>query len=56
MKALKTLLKFIIGIVLIVLGGYLIYLWKDAVLTLIKGCLGGFLILVGLIFLAIAKE
>ncbi len=56
MKGLKTALKFVMGLALIGLGGYLIYLWREDVLTLSRGCLGAFLILVGLIFLAIAKE
>jgi len=56
MKGIKTAIKFIIGLALIIIGGYSIYLWRDSVLVLIKGCLGAFLILVGLVFLAIAKE
>lgn len=50
------LLKILLGVVLIVLGGYLIYLWQFYVFTLIKGGLGLFLILVGLITLAVAGE
>jgi fatty acid desaturase len=55
-KALKTLLKLIAGLALIVLGIMAIISWWGSLLILIKGCLGLFMILVGAIFLAIAKE
>ena len=54
-KVLKTLLKVTAGLALIVVGVIAIVGWWSSVLTLIKGCLGLFLILVGAIFLAIAK-
>lgn len=53
---LKMLGKYLIGILLIVIGGALGWAWRGALIELIKGCLGLFLILVGLVFVAIAKE
>lgn len=55
-KGVVALFKFLIGIVLIVLGVFLCMRWWLALAVLIKGCLGPVLILIGLVFLAIAKE
>jgi len=55
-KIVGTLIKVIIGLALLALGGYLVYHWIGALKTVIKGCLGLFLILVGIITLAVAKE
>lgn len=52
----KTLLKLILGIVLLAAGAWLVWLWKWDVWTVIKGFLGLAVILAGVIFLAIAKE
>ena len=49
----SKILKIIIGLVLIALGIYLIWLWWGDVLALIRGGLGLTLILAGLIFFAI---
>lgn len=61
----KTLLKILIGLIFII-GGLFLYLpkiagmpclgWYKDLLILIKGSFGGILILIGLIFFAIAKE
>jgi|YNPMSStandDraft_1061717.scaffolds.fasta_scaffold84513_2 hypothetical protein len=61
----KVVLKILAGIILILVGIFL-YLpkigsipclgWYKDLLVLIKGSLGGILILVGLIFFAVAKE
>lgn len=55
-KVFKTVLKVVLGLVLLALGAYLILRWKWDIWTLIKGCAGPFLILAGVITLAIAKE
>jgi len=55
-KGAATFLKYVLGIVFIVLGLALILKWWSPLLTLIKGCIGPFLILAGIITLAIAKE
>ncbi|MCX5704835.1 MAG: hypothetical protein NTZ92_02065 [Candidatus Omnitrophica bacterium] len=58
-KALSTLLKVVLGLVFLGLAVYLLYnlrWWGDFTLPLIKGCAGPFLVLAGLITLAIAKE
>ena len=55
-KAVKTFLKVLLGIVLLALGGYLVLRWWGHLFNLIKGCAGLFLILAGVITLAIAKE
>jgi uncharacterized membrane protein HdeD (DUF308 family) len=55
-KAVSTVLKVILGLVLIVLGVFLVFkLWGSLVIVF-QGCIGLFLILAGLITLAIAKE
>ncbi len=61
----KTLLKILAGIILILVGLFL-YLpkmggipclgWYKDLLIIIKGASGGIAILIGLIFFAIAKE
>ncbi|MDP2940978.1 MAG: hypothetical protein Q8N85_01810 [Candidatus Omnitrophota bacterium] len=55
-KALSMIFKVILGLVFLVLGGAAIYIWRSPLLALIKGCVGPFLILAGVITLAIAKE
>ncbi len=55
-KALSTLLKVILGLAFLVLGGVAILKWWKALLLIVKGCIGLFLILAGVITLAIAKE
>lgn len=55
-KTLSTLLKVVLGLVFLVLGGLAILkFWAD-LLGVVKGCIGLFLILAGVITLAIAKE
>lgn len=55
-KLAATVLKVILGLVLIVLGVMMVIGWWGALKIVITGCLGLFLILCGLITLAIAKE
>ena len=55
-KTLATLLKVVLGLVFLVLGGLAILRWWKVLLLLVKGCIGLFLILAGVITLAIAKE
>ncbi|MDD5692807.1 MAG: hypothetical protein PHP10_06515 [Candidatus Omnitrophica bacterium] len=55
-KTLSTLFKVILGLVFLVLGGLAILKYWKALLLIIKGCIGLFLILAGVITLAIAKE
>ncbi len=55
-QATKTVLKVILGIILLAVGVWLVWLWKWEVLAVIKGFLGMVVILAGVIFLAIAKE
>jgi hypothetical protein len=52
----STILKVILGIVFLVLGVLAILKWLPQLLMIIKGCIGLFLILAGIITLAIAKE
>ena len=52
----KTFGKMLIGAVLIFLGVVLGIRWLWELKILIKACLGPLLVLVGLIFIAIAKE
>lgn len=55
-KAISTLLKVILGLLFLVLGGLAILKYWKALLLIVKGCIGLFLILAGVITLAIAKE
>jgi len=55
-KILATLFKVVLGLVFLVLGGLAILRFRDALLVIVKGCIGLFLILAGVITLAIAKE
>ena len=55
-ESLKTAAKIIIGIVIVLLGlTGVIRLWPD-LLIVFKGCMGLFLILIGAITIAIAKD
>ncbi|MDD4899108.1 MAG: hypothetical protein PHT31_03790 [Candidatus Omnitrophica bacterium] len=55
-KTLATLFKVILGIAFLVLGIWAVVRWWKLLLMIIKGCVGLFLILAGVITLAIAKE
>jgi len=52
----KSAAKILLGIALIIAGAYLCLIWKGELIALIKGCLGPLIILIGLVFVAIAKE
>jgi flagellar basal body-associated protein FliL len=52
----KSILKYILGIVLVVGGAILWWIFRKEFLTVLVGCLGPFLILAGVITIAIAKE
>lgn len=53
---LSTLLKVVLGLAFLVLGLLAIIRWRTDLLIVVKGCIGLFLILAGMITLAIAKE
>lgn len=55
-KTASTFFKVILGLVFLGLGAWAILSWKADLITLIKGSIGLFLILAGIITLAIAKE
>jgi len=55
-KILGTILKVILGLVFLALGVLALLRWWSILLMVIKGCIGLFLILAGIITLAIAKE
>jgi uncharacterized membrane protein len=55
-KVMSTILKVILGIVFLVAGVMAILRWWPILVMMIKGCIGLFLILAGIITLAIAKE
>jgi ascorbate-specific PTS system EIIC-type component UlaA len=55
-QAVKTVLKVILGIILLAAGAWLVWFWWGDVLAIIRGFLGIVVILAGIIFLAIAKE
>ena len=55
-KALSTIFKVILGLAFLVLGVLAIIRWWGSLLTVVKGCIGPFLLLAGMITLAIAKE
>lgn len=53
---LPTILKVLLGLVFLVLGLVALVRWWPVLLILIKGCVGPFLILAGIVTLAIAKD
>lgn len=55
-KALGTALKVILGLGFLVLGALAVFGWFEQLAVVFKGCIGLFLILAGIITLAIAKE
>jgi hypothetical protein len=55
-KALATLFKVVLGLAFLVLGGLAVLKFWTELLAIIKGGVGLFLILAGVITLAIAKE
>ncbi len=55
-KVFSTFLKVVLGLVFLVLGVMAILKWWQLLLMIIQGCVGLFLILAGVITLAIAKE
>jgi hypothetical protein len=55
-KIMSTILKVILGLVLLALGVLAVLRWWHPLLMIVKGCVGLFLILAGVITLAIAKE
>ncbi len=55
-KVISTIFKVILGLVFLALGALAILKWWELLLMIVKGCIGLFLILAGIITLAIAKE
>ena len=55
-KNLKTAGKVILGLACVILGILAMINWKWHLLAMIKGCIGPFLVLVGAIVIAIARE
>ena len=55
-KGFTTLFKVILGLVFLGLGAWSILKWWKLLFIIIKGCIGLFFILAGVITLAIAKE
>ena len=52
----KTVIKMILGVVLVALGVVAVVVWWEELLMLIRGGIGLFLVLVGLITIAIARD
>lgn len=50
------IIKALIGVALVILGAWLVYLWRADLLTLIRGGLGLFLVLCGLIAFALIAD
>lgn len=55
-RILSTIFKVILGLVFLALGVWAIVAWWRDLVLVIKGCIGVFLVLAGIITLAIAKE
>lgn len=55
-KIFGTILKVILGLVFLGVGLLLVIRWLPSIKIVFKGCIGLFLILAGIITLAIAKE
>ena len=52
----STIFKVLLGLVFLALGAMAIIRWWPLLLQVIKACIGPFLLLAGIITLAIAKE
>lgn len=55
-KLFWTAFKVVLGLVFLVLGVWAIVAWWQYLLMVVRGCIGLFLLLAGVITLAIAKE
>lgn len=55
-NVLSVIFKVALGLVFLGSGCIAIYSWRSDLLVVIKGCIGLFLVLAGVITLAIAKE
>jgi len=55
-KIISMLFKVILGLMFLILGTWAILGWRHELIVVIKGCVGLFLALAGIITLAIAKE
>ncbi len=55
-KIFSSIFKVILGLVFLALGALTIIRWLPNLLAVVKGCIGLFRILAGIITLAIAKE
>ncbi|MCM8757831.1 MAG: hypothetical protein NC900_03685 [Candidatus Omnitrophica bacterium] len=55
-RVLSIIFKVILGLVFLALGIWAVVAWWRDLILVIKGCIGAFLILAGIITLAIAKE
>ena len=55
-KVMATIVKVIIGLVLLALGIVWGWLWRQELLMMVKACIGPFAFLAGIITLLIAKE
>ncbi|MDD3345569.1 MAG: hypothetical protein PHO34_03985 [Candidatus Omnitrophica bacterium] len=55
-KTLFAILKVILGLLFLVLGGWAFLGWWDACLVVFKGCAGLFFIFIGAVVLIMAKE
>lgn len=55
-RVISTIFKVVLGLVFLLLGVLAILKWWVPLLTIVKGSIGLFLILAGIITLAIAKE
>jgi len=55
-KTMATVFKFLLGLVFLGLGAWAVIGWFESLKIVFMGCIGLFLILAGIITLAIAKE
>lgn len=55
-KVCSTIFKVVLGLAFLALGVLAIIAWRNDLIAVFKGCVGLFLLLAGIITLAIAKE
>lgn len=55
-NAFGAMFKVVLGLIFLILGAWAVIGWFDSLRIIFKGCVGLFLILAGVITLAIAKE
>ena len=55
-KGVPVIFKTILGLIFLALGIWAVLKWKTNIIFMVKGCIGLFLLLIGAVTLAVAKD